>query len=112
MSVAEFPEMITRLPDIDLKAPGVKGKLMQAGQQQVVFFEIEPTGVIAPHSHGAQWGIVVDGEIELTIGGQARIYTRGDSYYIPAGVEHSAKLKTKVKVIDVFDEPARYKPKA
>ena len=63
------------------------------------------------HFHCSQWGIMVDGEMELTIGGQSKIYRKGDSYFIPAGVVHSANFLTKVMVIDVFDDPARYKTK-
>ncbi|MFH1091367.1 MAG: cupin domain-containing protein [Pseudomonadota bacterium] len=106
-----WPEMIESLPDIDLDAPGVRGKLLQAGDKQLVFFEIEPIGVIPPHSHSAQWGIVVEGEIEMTIGGETRTCRKGDSYFIPACVEHSARVRTKVKAIDIFDEPSRYRPR-
>jgi mannose-6-phosphate isomerase-like protein (cupin superfamily) len=55
---------------------------------------------------------VVEGEIELTIGGVARVFKPGDSYTIPAGVIHSARMLTPVKAIDFFNEPARYRPKA
>jgi quercetin dioxygenase-like cupin family protein len=111
MSGVLYPEMIESLPDIDLNLSGVRGKLLQAGDKQVVFFELEPVGAIPPHSHGAQWGIVVEGEIELTIGSETRTYGRGDSYYIPAGVEHSGVVKARFKAIDVFDEAARYNPR-
>jgi len=111
MSEVTYPEMIEDLPDIDLDLEGVRGKLLQAGEKQVVFFDIEPIGAIPPHSHCAQWGIVVAGEMELTIGGRTATYTQGDSYFIPKGVEHSAVFKTRFKAIDFFDEPERYKPK-
>jgi len=29
--------------------------------------DIDPIGEVPPHSHGAQWGVVVEGEMELTI---------------------------------------------
>ena len=111
MTEVNYPEMIEKLPEINISIPGVVGRLMQAGNKQLVFFDIDPTGVVPPHSHGAQWGIVVDGEIELTIGGEAKIYTKGDSYYIPAGVVHSGRVIKQLKAIDIFDEPARYQPK-
>ena len=107
-----FPEMIEQLPDIDLNLEGVRGKLLQAGDKQLVFFEIDPMGQIPPHSHRAQWGVVLEGELELTIGDDTRIYTKGDSYFIPAGTVHSARIISKVKLIDMFDEPARYQPRS
>lgn len=112
MTDMNYPEMIKGLPEIDLDVDGVRGKLLQGADKQVVFFELDPVAVIRPHSHGSQWGIVVDGEMDLTIGGETRTYTRGDSYYVPAGVEHSAKFRTRVLAIDVFDEPGRYRAKA
>ena len=106
-----WPEMIEMLPDIDLNIPGVRGKLLQGQDRQVVFFELQPVGVIPPHSHGAQWGIVVEGEVRLTIGGETRAYGPGDSYYIPVGVEHSATMNTPCRVIDVFADADRYRPR-
>jgi len=103
-----YPEMIESLPDVDVPVEGVRGKLVQSSDRQVVFFEIEPIGAIGLHSHGAQWGIVVEGEMDLTIGDETRTYRAGDSYYIPAGVEHGATFKTHFKAIDVFEEPDRY----
>ncbi|UCG60790.1 MAG: cupin domain-containing protein [Candidatus Zixiibacteriota bacterium] len=106
-----FPEWIRGLPEIDVPFDGVRGWLLQAGAKQVVFFDIQPVGAVPAHSHGAQWGIVVEGEMELTIGDETKIYRSGDWYYIPEGVMHSANFLTRVSVIDVFSEPDRWKAK-
>jgi len=111
MTRAGFPEMITHLPEADISIPGVRGWISQAAEHQVVFFEIDPIGDIPPHSHAEQWGIVVEGEMELTIGVETRRYRPGDSYYIPAGVVHSATFLSHVRAIDVFAESERYKTK-
>jgi len=107
----EFPEMIRRLPEADIPLPGVRGRLLQGERHQAVFFEIEPIGAIPEHSHSAQFGVLLEGEMSLTIGGQTRRYRAGDRYFIPAGVPHSAVFHTSVRVFDVFDEPARYRAK-
>ena len=112
MPTASYPENITSLPLADIPLEGVTGWLAQAPDRQVVFFDIEPVGVIPPHSHGEQWGIVVEGEMELTIGGETRTYGPGDSYHIPAGVVHSATFHTRVRVIDVFADRDRYRARA
>lgn len=106
-----YPDIIESLPDVDLPIEGVRGKLLQAGDYQIAFFEIEPIGKIPPHSHAAQWGIVIEGEMELTIGGETRRVKQGDSYYIPAGVEHSANFLTHFRALDLFAEPSRYRAK-
>ena len=53
-------------------------------------------------------GHVVEGEITFTIGGETKIYRPGDSYSIPAGVEHGAVIRAGTRVIDVFQEADRY----
>ena len=106
-----YPEMLRDLPEIDIALKGIRGWLLQSSDRQVVFFDIEPIGKMPPHSHCAQWGIMIEGEMSLTIEGKPRLYRKGDWYYIPEGVVHSATFLTRVNVIDVFDGPERYKIK-
>jgi quercetin dioxygenase-like cupin family protein len=104
-----YPEMITKLPEIDLPLDGVKGHLLQGRDNQIVFFEFNKDTSIPQHSHGAQWGIVVDGEIRLTISGVEKTYRKGDSYYVPDSAEHSGVITVGFKAIDFFDQADRYK---
>ncbi len=106
-----YPEIITQLPEADVPFKGLKGWILQGENQQTVFFEIEPIGDVAEHEHGAQWGVVLDGEMELTIGGERKTYRKGDTYFIPAHVLHSASFKKKTYVMDFFADKDRYKPK-
>lgn len=103
--------MITHLPEADIPTPDVRGWVSQSEDHQVIFFEIDPIGNIPPHSHAEQWGIVVEGEMELTIGGDTRRYRPGDDYIIPAGVVHRATFLSHVRAIDVFAASRRYKTK-
>jgi len=104
-----YPETIRTLPEADIPLEGVKGWLLRGEGRQVVFFEIEPIGAIPEHTHSAQFGVVLDGEMTLTVAGVSRRYRRGDTYFIPAGTPHSAVFHTRFRAIDVFDEPARYR---
>jgi quercetin dioxygenase-like cupin family protein len=106
-----YPKMITDLPEIDITLKGVKGWLLQGVDKQVVFFDIEPVGTIPEHSHGEQWGVVIEGETELVVDGVKKVYRKGDYYHIPAGAVHSATFRTRVKAVDFFTEANRYKPK-
>ncbi len=112
MTQKAYPEFITQLPQVDIPLPGVRGWISQAPNQQVVFFDIDPIGEVPPHSHGDQWGIVVEGEMELTIDGTTRRLGPGDSYFIPAGATHGAKFLSHFRAIDVFADADRYKAKA
>ena len=107
----EYPNMIFSLPEADIPYKGVKGWILQSQARQLVFMEIEPMGEVAEHSHAAQFSVVVDGEMSLTIGGKTQRYRKGDTFYIPAHTPHSAVFHSKTRVIDLFDEPSRYKSK-
>ncbi|MFQ5696631.1 MAG: cupin domain-containing protein [Terriglobia bacterium] len=106
-----YPPEIRNLPEADVSFEGVRAWFLQGEQGSLGFFDIAPIGEVKPHSHGAQWGCVLEGEMELTIGGRTRTYRPGDHYYIPAGVVHSATFKQRTFVIDFFAERDRYQPK-
>ena len=106
-----YPQMLRDLPEIDIPIEGIRGWLLKSEDKQVVFFDIEPVGKMPDHSHCAQWGFVLDGKMKLTIGNDIKIYHKGDCYFIPEDIVHSAEFLTKVFVIDVFDDPNRYQTK-
>ena len=111
MANAGFPEMITKLPEADVPFKGVRAWISQAADHQVVFLDIEPIGLVSAHRHGEQWGVVVEGEMELTIGGKTTRYKAGDSYHVPGGVEHAARFLSRTRVVDVFADADRYRAK-
>jgi len=106
-----FPEIIIGLPEADIPIEGVNAYISQGDSHQILFMEFENDIEIPEHSHGAQWGVVVNGEIELTINGNKQLYKKGDSYFIPEGIIHSAKIKAGYSDITFFNEPSRYKKK-
>jgi quercetin dioxygenase-like cupin family protein len=106
-----YPDLIRSLPEVDVPVEGVRGWLLSGNDRQVVFLDIEPTAVVPDHSHCAQWGIMVEGEMTLTIAGKPRTFQKGDWYYIAEGEIHSAVFHSRVNVIDIFDSPDRYKAK-
>lgn len=106
-----FPQAITGLPEADITFKGVKGWIAQGDNHQIVFFEIESSAEVPEHSHNAQWGVVVEGEMELTIDGRVKVYRKGDEYFIPAQAKHSAKFQTNCRIIDFFTDKTRFKRK-
>jgi len=108
----EFPKVVTSLPEADIGFKGLRGWIAQGENHQIVFFDIESLGEVTEHSHDShQWGMVVEGIMELTINRKTGLYKKGDEYYIPANVKHSAKFPTRCRVIDFFGEKLRYRPK-
>jgi len=51
---------------------------------------------------------VLAGAIDFTIGGETRTYRKGDTYYVPDGVAHSAVIHPGFVGIDVFADADRY----
>ena len=82
----KLPDEIKANPEIDVPIEGIRGWKVGGPSGLVVFFEIQPGTVLSEHSHCFQWGYVIEGEIDLTIGGDTRTYRKGDSYTIPEGV--------------------------
>jgi quercetin dioxygenase-like cupin family protein len=106
-----FPEIITNLPQADVPLAGVLAYLFQGENKQLVFMTFADDVDVPEHDHAAQWGAVLEGEIELTISGETNTYRPGDTYFIPAGVAHSARIKGGSNLQDLFDQVDRYRPK-
>ena len=106
-----FPEPIRNLPRADIPMKGISAYLSQSEKHQIIFMEFDEDVDFPEHSHAAQIGIVLEGKIELTIGGEKRKYEKGERYYIPAGVKHSGRIFAGYADVTFFDEPDRYQPK-
>ena len=106
-----FPKIITNLPEADIPIDGLHSYLLQGQNQQMLFMSFENDVEVAEHSHEEQWGVVLDGKIELTINGNKYTFTKGDTYFIPKDIKHSAKIKKGYKDLTLFNQKDRYKAK-
>ena len=106
-----FPEPIRNLPEADIPLDGLKAYILQAESSQILFMEFDKDVEIPEHSHESQWGVVLEGRIDLTIEGIERTYNKGDRVFIPAGARHSAKIHAGYSDISFFNEPNRYRQK-
>jgi len=103
-----FPEMVRALPQADIPLDGVTVYLSQSDTHQILFMEFQKDVDLPEHAHAAQMGIVLEGRIELIIDGDKKSYSKGDRYYIPAGVKHSGKIYAGYADVTFFDDPKRY----
>ena len=71
---------------------------------QFSLVDIPAGGVVSEHSHvNEQMGLVLEGEMDFTIGGETKRLRPGDVFRIPGGVPHSVVAGDKpVKALDVF----------
>jgi quercetin dioxygenase-like cupin family protein len=103
-----FAEFIRSLPMADSPLEGLRAWLLRDERALAMFYEL-PDGVEVPeHAHGAQWGVVLEGSVEFTIGGETKVYRRGDTYFVPDSVAHSAVISPGYVGIDVFADADRY----
>jgi mannose-6-phosphate isomerase-like protein (cupin superfamily) len=107
----DYSELIRSLPRADLPIPGVVGYMMQSADRLLVFFEFEEKVTIPLHSHGAQWGTVLHGRLDLTIGEELHRFGPGDSYVIPRDTPHGGVVFPGARILDLFEERDRYAPR-
>ena len=96
------------LPKFDRSA-GAVGRVLQTDNATMIMFDLEPKIVIETHKHEMeQFGVVVKGSLAMVIAGEQRILTAGDTYRIPPGAAHGARVfEEATQVIDVY-VPARH----
>lgn len=70
--------------------PGVTVRTFWGERTLLSLADLEPNAVIPPHSHPhEQIGMVIAGEMTMTIGDEVRACKVGTMYVIPGGTEHS-----------------------
>lgn len=87
-----WPPLIECLPEADLQIEGLRGRILKCADFWVLFMTADREVTVPSHRHGAQWGVVLSGSMDLTIGETRRTYGHGDMHYIPAHVDHEAVL--------------------
>ena len=103
-----FPEPIMNLPKADMPFENYEAYLSQSENHQIIFMQFDKDIDLPEHSHESQWGIVLEGKIELTIAGNKNIYTKGDRYFIGKGIEHSGKIFAGYADMTFFNQKDRY----
>lgn len=86
---------------------GVQMNVMSGGRMMANWVRIEPGALVPDHSHPhEQIGLVLEGEIDMTIDGETRRLGHGQAYVIPGGVSHAGKGgPSGCLVLDIFSPP-------
>lgn len=106
-----FSRPILELKEADLPFEGAKAYISQSDTHQILFMQFDKDIDLPEHAHEDQWAVVLEGKIELVIDGVKKVYTKGDRYFIPAGVKHSGRIYAGYADITFFNESSRYKRK-
>ncbi|MFV1965414.1 MAG: cupin domain-containing protein [Pirellulaceae bacterium] len=84
--------------------PGVEIFTTAGDNIMLSVVEFEPHSVVEAHRHPhEQMGLLLEGELTFTIGGETRLVKAGQMWRIPGGVEHSVTAGDQpAKALDVF----------
>ncbi len=88
---------------LDEFRPGIFSKIEAGTNLTMALMQIEANKEGAPHDHPFdQCGVVIEGEIEMSIGADTRMFNPMEAYFIPAGVTHGWKTAgQRVTILDV-----------
>jgi quercetin dioxygenase-like cupin family protein len=109
VSVFSEKKHMLHLRDIPTKQtfPGFSGKMVHGDKSSLVFWDVKKGSVAPEHQHvHEQTTYLVEGELEMTIGGEKYHFTAGCVHVIPPNTLHSATALTDCRIIDSF-APAR-----
>jgi quercetin dioxygenase-like cupin family protein len=83
--------------------PGIFSKVEAGSNLMMAIMEISPNKEGVEHNHPFdQCGIVVGGEIEMSIGEEKRLLKAMETYFIPAGISHNWKTaQSSAKILDI-----------
>ena len=83
--------------------PGLYGRFVHGETMTLSFVDIKKGSVLKEHQHPhEQITYILEGELEMIIGGERMLLTPGMVHVIPGNVPHSAYAHTDVKVLDAF----------
>jgi quercetin dioxygenase-like cupin family protein len=88
-------------------AKGILGYYAHGNKSSFGYVELEKGSCVPMHKHiNEQITYIIEGQLDMVIGGVACSLTEGMYHVIPSNVLHSAEAITDCKVIDAFS-PAR-----
>jgi quercetin dioxygenase-like cupin family protein len=83
--------------------PGLYGRFVHGEHITLSFVDIKQGAQLPEHSHPhEQITYILEGELDMVIGGEKMLLTPGMVHVIPGNVPHSAYARTAVKVLDAF----------
>ncbi|MCJ8312671.1 MAG: cupin domain-containing protein [Pseudomonadales bacterium] len=99
-----YPEKIRSLPIQKGKVDTSSKFILEANNCKVLFASYEPGTRIAPHKHDDAdiHGVVIKGEIILTINGKTNKHVAGDWYHIPPGAKHATLFEQQTDEIEYW----------
>lgn len=96
----------------DARYPGVRAKVVDGKNMQLVWAEFQPSSSYPLHAHEReQFSFMLSGRMRLTVGDEVSEVGAGDIWHAPSNVEHGGEIlgDQPVVFVDVYSPP---RPKA
>lgn len=84
--------------------PGARTRTFWGDRMLLSLVELDPNSGVTDHTHPhEQAGIVLEGELDIDIAGDARLLKPGDVYIIPGNVVHRARsTNSPARLLEIF----------
>ena len=83
--------------------PGFNGRFLHTANLTLAYWNIKAGSILPEHHHIHEMVVnLIEGEFEMTVGGQTQTLKSGMVATIPGNVPHSGKALTDCRIIDVF----------
>ena len=88
---------------LDEFRPGIRSKIESGKNLTMAVMEIAPNKEGTVHDHPFdQCGIVIEGEIEMSVGEDKKLLKPMETYFIPAGIKHNWRtIVSSAKILDI-----------
>ena len=93
------------ISDVKIKeiSAGIAGRYVHGDSTTFGYLDLKKGSMVNLHNHiHEQITFVLEGELEMEIGGETMVLRPGNYFIIHSNVKHSAKALTDCKAIDVF----------
>ena len=83
--------------------PGMHGKFLHSGSMTFVYWDIDEGGSFPEHAHPHEQVVnMLEGELDIVVGGVPHRLKAGDILAIPGNTPHSGRAVTRCRILDVF----------
>ena len=82
---------------------GFRARFVHAETMTVAYWNIAAGSILPEHTHPHEQIVnVMEGELELTVEGEARVLPTGSVVTLAPGVQHAGRAVTDCRVIDIY----------
>jgi quercetin dioxygenase-like cupin family protein len=95
-----YPDRIRKLPLFDGRFDAYK---LEAKDGDVLFASYPAGTSIPTHAHDTEnYGVIIRGELILTMNGERKRFGVGDWYHVPSNTEHAADFEVETDEIEFW----------